>query len=187
MELATIDIQQQRTEERQAEALKIAAPRAKHVADLRSKAAEIAAEADAAEAKAVQGYAALESLLERRVAVLSDVAMVQRLAADVEGSKKAARAAAIQFIRAQDLVGKQSVLLALDSLARLMVLAPVVPKMLEEFSDAAAELDKQIQAVAREHGIDLRAACKECAGNAAKENPPGRYTRLMAGFTGLIK
>ena len=180
-------IQSQRASERQAAAMKIAPPKANQVAALRSKAAKVAAEAEAVENSAIQAYAALENLLERRATTLSDGALYRRLATDVETSNSAARAAAVQLVRANDLVTRQSALMALDSLTRTAVLAPLIPMLLEEYTATAAELGKQILAVAREHGIDLQAACSECQINAANESPPDRCARLTAGFTGLIK
>jgi hypothetical protein len=180
-------IQDERREQRKAAAMKTAPPKAKQVAALRSKAAEAAAQADAAEAEAIREHTALESLLERRVAALAEAALYRRLVSDVETSHEGARVAAIQLIKAADLVTRQSALLALDSLARVAILAPVVKPLLDETTATAADLGSQIHALAAENSIDLRAIFEQCGINAASENPPARYSHLMAGFVGLLK
>jgi hypothetical protein len=170
-------IQTQRAEERKAEALKIAAPKAKKVAELRLKASAIAAQADAAEADAIQGFLDLKSLLERRAVTLSEIALYSRLSAEVEASKLAARNAAVRLVTARDPIGQAGAMLTLDNLARLAVLAPVIPTLLDEHTATAAELGNQIQVFAREHGIELKVLFAQCQSDA---------TNLIPGFAGLL-
>ena len=192
METATdnFDIQQQRAGERLTAALKIAPKKSARIVALQAKAAEVAAAAAAAEAEAVQAYSALEDLLSRRVAALADAQVYRQLSAEAENAVETGRAAVAKFAacsRSNDGQGRESALRAFDSIARIRAVAPTLPPMVKEADAAVDALAQEIQALCTQHGIDLKAIAEQCATNGATENPPGRYTRLMPGFSALLK
>jgi hypothetical protein len=181
-------IQEQRRSEKGAAVL-AATPRiVKQLAELREQAANITSQADAAEAEALQGYNAIETLFGQRANALIDLSTLRGLAVEVEHADASVNGAIEQLVvaaRTADPTQKQSANLSLDAVIKLKVISPFIGPMLEEKVAAVADLGKQILAIASKNKFDLKTMLAQCQDGATGENS-ARYTLLTRGFAGLI-
>jgi hypothetical protein len=145
---AASDIQEQRKNERLTAALEAAPIAKKQIAALRKKAEAIAAEAAEVEAKQVQAFATLESLKQARAAATVDLATLLQLKLSADNANVETKSQIIRLLasnRGLDPFGKTNFLLTIDSIARLKVIAPMLPELLAEKQATIERLDEQIK------------------------------------------
>ena len=145
--ITSADIQTQRAGERLAAALEASPAARKQILALHKQAEDIAAKAAAVEVEQLRAFATLESLKQARAAATADLAELLQLKRAAENTDVEAKNQVTRLLsgnRANDPFARTNFLLALDSLARLQVLAPVLPELLAEKQATIERLDAQI-------------------------------------------
>jgi hypothetical protein len=183
------DIQKKRSAETKARAFSVSHPATREIKSLREKAAAVAQKADEFEAEQVNAVLAVESLLARRAEIIEGIAAIEKIVDDLKNLDNYRRDALNFCIKASlsnEQIEKSRFLIAADMVARLNAIAPAVPAFLSEKQAAAAELADEIQVFVEKHKINLSEMRDQFQASAKRENGAGRFSRLSAGFAGLI-
>ena len=133
-------------------------------ASLRGQAEKLSAQANEIEAAAVAAANELEILFQQRGDLQRTAEFLARLSADVGNIETFANGALRELVLASptgDKFGLARFESAAASIARLQVVAPVLPGFKAKNDTALVEVEKQIRATAKEHGVNLPALIRE--------------------------
>jgi hypothetical protein len=190
METTTLPtIQDQRRTELKDTAFSVSRPASAEIKSLREKAAAMEEKAASFETEQTNAYLAVENLLDRRAKTLEGINALEKIADDVKNLDTLRRNALDFFIKSslsREQIDKQNFIIISDTISRLTALAPAIPAYLSEKQAVAAQEADEIKATATKHRINLSEMRDHFQTRAKEENGEGRFSKLSAGFAGLI-
>ena len=185
----TPTIQDQRRAEMKDAAFSVSQPATREIKSLREKAAAVAQKADEFEAEQTLGFQTVEALLARRAKALEGIFVIEKIVADLKNLDNFRRDALNFYINGAltcDPFEQNRFTTTADTIGRLNAIAPAVPAFFREKQAAAAQLADEIQAAATKHKINLSEMRDHFQVQSKQENGAGRFSKLSAGFAGLI-